>query len=126
MNQARDEHIAVAIIGGGPAGLTAAAELAPRTDGEVRVIEREADPDGAYTTGQLQNLVHLHHAQAGRHAAIIGAELVSWSAVLTLREAGCDTVLMTTQYPAGESYAAVRAAGRLALHVPVTARTRVT
>jgi cation diffusion facilitator CzcD-associated flavoprotein CzcO len=46
MNQARDEHIAVAIIGGGPAGLTAAAELAPRTDGEVRVIEREADPGG--------------------------------------------------------------------------------
>jgi hypothetical protein len=31
---------------GGPAGLTAAAELAPRTDGEVRVIEREADPGG--------------------------------------------------------------------------------
>jgi thioredoxin reductase len=219
MNQARDEHVAVAIIGGGPAGLTAAAELAPRTDGEVRVLEREADPggiprhsdhpgygirdlrrfisgpayarrltamasdagavlqtsamvtgwagdrtleitspagrrrlradavvlatgarerprparlipgdrpDGVYTTGQLQNLVHLRHAQAGRHAVIIGAELVSWSAVLTLREAGCETVLMTSQYPAGESYAAVRAAGRLALHVPVTARTRVT
>jgi thioredoxin reductase len=219
MNQPRDEHIAVAIIGGGPAGLTAAAELAPRTDGEVRVIEREADtggiprhsdhpgygirdlrrflsgpayarrltamardagavlqtsamvtgwagdrtmqitspagrrrlradavvlatgarerprparlipgdrPDGVYTTGQLQNLVHLHHAQPGRRAVIIGAELVSWSAVLTLREAGCDTVLMTSQYPAAESYAAVRAAGRLALGVPVATRTRVT
>jgi thioredoxin reductase len=219
MNQPRDEHVAVAIIGGGPAGLTAAAELAPRTDGEVRVIEREADtggiprhsdhpgyglrdlrrfisgpayarrltamahdagavlhtsamvtgwagdrtmqitspagrrqlhadavvlatgarerprparlipgdrPDGVYTTGQLQNLVHLHHAQPGRRAVIIGAELVSWSAVLTLREAGCQAVLMTSTYPAGESYAAFRAAGRLVLHVPVATRTRVT
>jgi heterodisulfide reductase subunit A-like polyferredoxin len=31
-----DEHVAVAIVGGGPAGLTAAAELAPGVDGEVR------------------------------------------------------------------------------------------
>jgi len=83
-------------------------------------------PDGVYTTGQLQNLVHLHHAQPGRHAVIIGAELVSWSAALTLREAGCRTVLMTSIYPVGESYAAFRAAGRLALHIPVAARTRVT
>jgi thioredoxin reductase len=219
MSQPADEHVAVAIIGGGPAGLTAAAELGTRVDGEVRVIEREAEaggiprhsahpgygirdlrrfisgpayarrltatarnagavlqtsamvtgwasdrtleitspagrrrlsadaivlatgarerprparlipgdrPDGVYTTGQLQNLVHLHHAEIGRRAVIIGAEPVSWSAVLTLREAGCQTVLMTSQYPAGESYAAVRAAGRLALHVPVAARTRVT
>jgi NADPH-dependent 2,4-dienoyl-CoA reductase/sulfur reductase-like enzyme len=83
-------------------------------------------PDGVYTTGQLQNLVHLYHTQAGRRAIVIGAELVSWSAVLTLREAGCETILMTSQYPAGESYAALRAAGRLALGVPVTTRTRVT
>ena len=33
---------------------------------------------------------------------------------------------MTSTYPAGESYAAVRAAGRLAFHVPVATRTRVT
>ena len=33
---------------------------------------------------------------------------------------------MTSEYPVGESYAALRAAGRLALHVPVAARTRVT
>jgi thioredoxin reductase len=218
MSQPADEHVAVAVIGGGPAGLTAAAELAPHADGEVRVIDREAEaggiprhsdhlgygvrdlrrfisgpayarrltamasdagavlqtsamvtgwagdrtleitspagrrrlradavvlatgarerprtarlipgdrPDGVYTTGQLQNLVHLYHAQPGRRAVIVGAELVSWSAVLTLREAGCETVLMTSQYPTGESYAAFRAAGRLAFHVPVATRTRV-
>src|SRR5260370_26814222 len=46
MNQPADEHVAVAIIGGGPAGLTAAAELAAHIDGEVRVIEREAGAGG--------------------------------------------------------------------------------
>ena len=34
------ERVRVAVIGGGPSGLTAAAELAGRVDGEVRVIER--------------------------------------------------------------------------------------
>ncbi len=179
-------HVAVAVIGGGPSGLTAAAALAPLVDGEVLVLEREAQtggiprhsdhlgygmrdlqrfisgpayarrltetaadagaragdrgdghrlgrrahpadhlaargaapstadavilatgarerprparlmpgdrPDGVYTTGQLQNLVHVQHAPVGRRAVIVGAELVSWSAVLTLREAGCATV----------------------------------
>jgi len=33
---------------------------------------------------------------------------------------------MTSTYPAGESYAAFRDAGRLAFHVPVAARARVT
>jgi NADPH-dependent 2,4-dienoyl-CoA reductase/sulfur reductase-like enzyme len=91
----------------------------------ARLIPRDR-PDGVYTTGQLQNLVHLYHAGIGRRAVIIGAELVSWSAVLTLREAGCGTVLRTSQYPAAECYAAVRAAGRFAFHVPVATRTRVT
>ena len=40
---------------------------------------------GVYTTGQLQNLVHLQHGKVGRTAVVVGAELVSWSAVLTLR-----------------------------------------
>ncbi|HEV7851362.1 MAG TPA: FAD-dependent oxidoreductase, partial [Mycobacterium sp.] len=184
-----DQHVAVAIVGGGPSGLTAAAALSGRVDGDVLVIEREVEtggiprhsdhpgygmrdlkrfvsgpayakrltamaqnagatleteamvtgwtgerrlqitsprgirtvtadavvlatgarerprparlvpggrPDGVYTTGQLQNLVHLHHADVGSRALIVGAELVSWSAVLTLREAGCATVGMVS------------------------------
>ncbi len=212
--------MAVVVVGGGPAGLTAAAELARRVDGEVRVLERESEtggiprhsdhlgygvrdlrrvvsgpayarrltklardagavletsatvtgwagdrllevtspsgrrqlhadavvlatgarerprparlipgdrPDGVYTTGQLQNLVHLHGARSiGSRAVVVGAELVSWSAVLTLREAGCRTVLMTSTYPTAESYLAFRAVGRLVLGVPVATRTRVT
>lgn len=82
-------------------------------------------PAGVLTTGQLQNLVHLHHQPVGSHAVVVGAELVSWSAVLTLREAGCRTVAMTTRYDRSESYAAFRLAGRTALRVPVMTRTEV-
>jgi len=82
-------------------------------------------PAGVLTTGQLQNLVHVQHREVGRRAVVVGAELVSWSAVLTLREAGCRTVAMTTRYEKSESYAAFRLAGRLALRAPVRARTEV-
>ena len=46
---------------------------------------------GIYTTGQLQNLVHLHHQTPGTRAVIVGAELVSWSAAMTLREGRLQT-----------------------------------
>lgn len=82
-------------------------------------------PAGVFTTGQLQNLVHLHNGLPGHRAVVVGGELVSWSAVLTLREAGTQTVLMTTQFPVPESYAAFNAAGRVALRIPVAVRTRV-
>lgn len=212
------QHVAVAIVGGGPSGLTAAAALAPRVDGDVLVIEREAEtggiprhsdhpgygmrdlrrflsgpayarrltelasdagavleteamvtgwggervlqvtsprgvrtvsadavvlatgarerprparlipgdrPDGVYTTGQLQNLVHLHHARVGARALVVGAELVSWSAVLTLREAGCATVAMVSAYPRAEAYAAFRIPGRALMRGPVLTRSRL-
>ena len=211
-------HVAVAIVGGGPSGLTAAAALAPQVDGEVLVIEREAEtggiprhsdhpgygmrdlkrfisgpayarrltamaqdagavleteamvtgwsgertlqitsprglrtvtadavvlatgarerprparlvpgdrPDGIYTTGQLQNLVHLHHAKVGSRALVIGGELVSWSAVLTLRESGCSTVGMVSIYPRAEAYAAFRLPGRLMMNGPVFTSSRL-
>ncbi len=211
-------RVAVAIVGGGPSGLTAAATLAPEVDGEVLVLEREAQaggiprhsdhlgygirdlrrfltgpayarrlteraldagavlhteamvtgwdgehrlsvtsprgrtvvqadavvlatgarerprparlvpgdrPDGVYTTGQLQNLVHLHHLAVGSRALVVGAELVSWSAVLTLREAGCDTVAMISSHPHSEAYAAFRTAGRLMMRGPLLTRSRL-
>jgi thioredoxin reductase len=82
-------------------------------------------PDGVLTTGQLQNLVHLHHRRVGTAAVVVGGELVSWSAVLTLREAGCRTVAMVTSYPRAEAYAAFRWAGRTALRVPVLGHSDV-
>jgi thioredoxin reductase len=84
-------------------------------------------PSGVYTTGLLQNLVHLKHRGVGRRAVVVGAELVSYSAVLTLKHAGCDTVLMTTTYPSPESYAVFNIAGRSPfLGFDVATRTRVT
>ncbi|MFI6513233.1 NAD(P)/FAD-dependent oxidoreductase [Streptosporangium sp. NPDC050855] len=209
----------VVIVGGGPAGLSAARELAPRVDGDVLVLDREntaggiprhsdhpgygirdmrrfmsgpayarrlvreAEAAGAtilteatvtnwagdrtieattpqgrirvearavvlatgarerprparlipgdrahgvYTTGHLQNLVHLRHGRVGRRAVVVGAELVSWSAALTLREAGCRTVLMTTEYPRADSYALFSVPGRILFRTRVATRTRVT
>ncbi|WP_059019299.1 FAD-dependent oxidoreductase [Mycobacterium sp. M26] len=83
-------------------------------------------PSGVYTTGQLQNLVHLKHRDIGQRAVVVGAELVSYSAVLTLKHAGCRTVLMTTTYPTPESYGVFNLAGRTPLlDVRVACRTRV-
>jgi thioredoxin reductase len=83
-------------------------------------------PAGVYTTGQLQNLVHLRHREVGRRAVVVGAELVSYSAVLTLRHAGCATALMTTTYKSPESYAVFNAAGRSPLlGLEVATRTRL-
>lgn len=82
---------------------------------------------GVYTTGHLQNLVHLQHREVGRRAVVVGAELVSYSAVLTLKHVGCETVLMTTTYPSPESYAVFNAAARTPfLSAQVATRTRVT
>ena len=82
-------------------------------------------PEGVYTTGQLQNMVHVEQQSVGERAVIVGAELVSWSAVLTLRHAGCRTVLMTSAYEKSEAYAAFSWPGRLGLRVPVATRSRV-
>ncbi len=212
------ERAAVVIVGGGPSGLRAAVELAPRVAGNVVVLERESDaggiprhchhtgfglrdlrrvltgpayvarivdaaygagaqirtnstvtgwagerslevtspagrfiidadavvlatgareraraarripgdrPAGIYTTGQLQNAVHLHQQSVGSRAVIVGAEAVSWSAVLTLRHAGCVPVLLTSEFPQAETYAVLAKAGRIALRTGVRTRTRV-
>src|SRR6476620_1524377 len=90
----------------------------------ARLIPGER-PSGVYTTGQLQNIVHLHHSNVGKRAVVVGAELVSCSAVMTLRHAGFSTVAMTTEYPSPESYAAFNVPGKALLRVPVATRTRV-
>jgi thioredoxin reductase len=80
---------------------------------------------GVMTTGQLQQLVHLHGRHVGERAVVVGGELVSWSAVMTLREAGCRTVVMVTPYEKAEAYSLFRFAGRTVLRVPIRTRSRV-
>ncbi|SDO74666.1 Thioredoxin reductase [Nakamurella panacisegetis] len=208
----------VLIVGGGPAGLRAAAELAPRVNGQVLVLERESvaggiprhsdhpgyglrdrhrflsgpryakalrdtalragaivmenatvtdwagdlslsvttpggritvtaeavvlatgarerpraarlipgdRAGGVYTTGHLQNVVHLKHGSVGRRAVVVGSELVSFSAAMTLRQAGCRTVLMTTEYPKPDAYWLFSRIGVPWLRTTVATRTRI-
>ena len=54
---------------------------------------------------------HFHGATIGRRAVVVGAEHVSFSAVLTLAHAGVTTVAMVTEAAAASDYARARVAG---------------
>ncbi len=113
--QGRYELAATAII------LATGARERPRS---ARLVAGDR-PAGVFTTGALQNLVHLHHRSPGSKAVVVGSELVSWSAVLTLREAGCETVEMITDRERSESYAAFHHVAKRVLSTPVSTLTRV-
>ena len=83
-------------------------------------------PSGVWTTGALQQTVHLHHENVGRRAVIVGAELVSYSAVMTLRDAGCEVVAMVTERPRPDTYSLAQVVAGAAFKVPLLTRTRVT
>ena len=82
-------------------------------------------PAGIFTTGSAQQLVHLQHARIGRRAVVVGAEHVSFSAVLTLRGVGCETIAMVTEHASHQTYAPLAwlAAGRR--RVPILGSARV-
>ena len=61
-------------------------------------------PAGIYNTGSLQQSVYLRHQEIGTRAVIIGAEHVSFSAVMTLAHAGVQTVAMLTLEARHQSY----------------------
>ncbi|MFN8193753.1 MAG: FAD-dependent oxidoreductase [Nocardioidaceae bacterium] len=82
-------------------------------------------PGGVLTTGELQQLVHLEGLPVGGRAVVVGAELVSWSAVLTLRQAGVETVCLVTEHPQPDSYRAFSAPGRLLFRTRVRTSSRV-
>jgi thioredoxin reductase len=77
-------------------------------------------PAGVFTTGSLQQLVHLEHQRPGTRAVVIGAEHVSFSAMQTLRDAGARVVAIVTPHGAHQTYAPFRwwtTRGRLPLLV---------
>jgi thioredoxin reductase len=82
-------------------------------------------PQGVMTTGTLQQLVHLSGERVGTHAVVVGAEHVSFSALLTLAHAGVRTVAMTTELPRHQSFAAFRAGAAARFRVPLRTRTAV-
>jgi NAD(P)H-nitrite reductase large subunit len=67
-------------------------------------------PAGIYTTGSLQQATYLEDLAIGSRAVIVGAEHVSFSAVMTLKHAGVKTVAMLTDKNKHESIGLVRVA----------------
>jgi glycerol-3-phosphate dehydrogenase len=54
-------------------------------------------PQGIYTTGSLQRFVYQENLPVGKKAVIVGAELVSLSALMTLMHAGVKCEMMVTE-----------------------------
>jgi hypothetical protein len=75
------------------------------------------------TTGMLQQLVYLRDRAPGRRAVVVGAEHVSFSALLTLAHGGARAAAMVTEHPRHQSFAAVRAGAALRFRVPLRTRT---
>jgi thioredoxin reductase len=63
-------------------------------------------PAGVMTTGELQQRVYLHGERLPGRALVVGAEHVSFSAMVTLAHAGADVVALVTELPRQQSYTA--------------------
>jgi len=61
-------------------------------------------PAGVFTTGSLQRFVDQQHLPVGKRAVIVGAELVSLSALLTLKHAGLSVAAFVTELPHHQLY----------------------
>jgi thioredoxin reductase len=82
-------------------------------------------PAGIFTTGQLQQMVHREKLPVGRRAVVVGAEHVSYSAVLTLREAGVRPVALVTDLPRSQTFRLFDLVTHVGLRVPVWTGTTV-
>jgi len=82
-------------------------------------------PTGVLTTGELQQRILLGERRPGR-ALIVGAEHVSFSAILTLVHAGSRVTALVTAEPRHQSYAAFRLGALARWRLPVWTSTQVT
>ena len=82
-------------------------------------------PAGVLTTGTLQQLVYLKGERLGGRALVVGAEHVSFSALLTLTHGGARPIGMTTELARHQSLAAFRAGAAVRFRTPLWTRTRV-
>ena len=80
-------------------------------------------PEGVITTGTLQQLVYLKGLKPGTRALVVGAEHVSFSALLTLAHGGARAVGMVTELPRHQSLALFRAGAALRFRAPLWTRT---
>lgn len=83
-------------------------------------------PSGIFTTGSLQNFVYLHHLPIGKRALVVGADHVSFSAVMTLKQAGVDVVAMVTDLPRHQSAFVFKLISADRYRVPIHTDMKVT
>jgi thioredoxin reductase len=82
-------------------------------------------PAGIMTTGELQQRVYLGGQRLPGRALVLGAEHVSFSALVTLAHAGADVVALVTEQPRQQSYPAFAFAAAARWRVPVWTSTAV-
>ena len=83
-------------------------------------------PEGVMTTGTLQHLVYLRKRAVGTRALVVGAEHVSFSALLTLAHGGATAVGMVTELPRHQTFALFRVGAAARWRAPLWTRTAVT
>jgi thioredoxin reductase len=93
----------------------------PRT---ARLVPGDRPP-GVMTTGELQRRVYLGGQKLPGRALIVGAEHVSFSAVVTLAHAGAEVLALVTDRPRHTSYAAFALAASWRWNAPVWSSTMV-
>jgi len=82
-------------------------------------------PAGVMTTGELQQRVYLGGERLPGRALVLGAEHVSFSAMVTLAHAGADVVALVTDQPRQQSYPGFRLAAAARWRVPVWTSTAI-
>ncbi|NEB13379.1 FAD-dependent oxidoreductase, partial [Streptomyces coelicoflavus] len=83
-------------------------------------------PAGVYTTGELQQAVHLYGQRIGTRAVIVGAEDVSHAAADTVRAAGAEVVALVTELPRAPAAPVRTVTARLRHRTSVLTGTTVT
>ncbi|MEU6537863.1 NAD(P)/FAD-dependent oxidoreductase [Streptomyces sp. NPDC047000] len=114
---------------GGPEAITARAVLlatGARERPRAARLVPGTRPEGVYTTGELQQAVHLHGQRVGTRAVVIGAETVSYAAAAAVRASGAEVVAMVTELPDAQTDRALARYARLVRGVPLLTRTTVT
>lgn len=82
-------------------------------------------PAGVYTTGELQQAVHLYRQPIGTRAVIVGAEDVSYAAADTVRRAGAEVAALVTDLPGPRTTPTRALDARLRRGVPLLTGTTV-
>jgi thioredoxin reductase len=82
-------------------------------------------PPGVMTTGELQRRVYLGGQRLAGRALVVGAEHVSFSAMVTLAHAGAEVIALVTGQPRHTSYAGFALAASWRWRVPVWPSTTV-